>query len=124
MKKIGLFILLACTISACSSNNKTYQSTFKHTPECQGQLIDISKGNFKLDDIPKERLSFDLQATDNNEEIIQINIAEKEPNGTRSSAGRIKVNKAQNEIFNSTFDDMNLISIKLGSHPSFIADCF
>ncbi|WDZ51225.1 hypothetical protein LF296_18415 [Acinetobacter vivianii] len=123
MKKIGLFILLACIISACSSNNETYQSTFKHTPECQAQLIDISKGNFKLDDISKERLSFDLQATDNNEEIIQINIAEKEQNGIRS-AGRIKVNKAQNEIFNSTFDDMNMIPIKLGSYPSFITDCF
>lgn len=123
MKKIGLFILLACIISACSSNNETYQSTFKHTPECQAQLIDISKGNFKLDDISKERLSFDLQVTDNNEEIIQINIAEKEQNGIRS-AGRIKVNKAQNEIFNSTFDDMNMIPIKLGSHPSFITDCF
>lgn len=123
MKKTGLFILLACTISACSSHNEIYQSTFKHTPECQAQLIDISKGNFKLDDIAKERLSFDFQAKDNSEEIIQMNIAEKQPDATRS-AGRIKVNKARNEIFNSTFDDMNMIPIKLGSHPSFIKDCF
>lgn len=123
MKKTGLFILLVCTISACSSNQKSYQSTFKHTPECQNQLIDITKSNFKLDNISRESLSFDSQATNENEEIIQINIAEKQSNAARS-VGRIKVNKFKNEVFNSTFDDTNLIPIKLGSHQSFVKDCF
>ncbi|QER41058.1 hypothetical protein F2A31_15705 [Acinetobacter suaedae] len=123
MKKIGLIILLAITISACDSNNKTYQSTFKHTLECQDQLKDITKGNFKLDDIPKKNLTFDIQPRDNNIEIIQINFVPKEQNESRS-AGRIKVNKADKEMFNSTFDDINLIPIKLGSHQMFVAECF
>lgn len=123
MKNIGLFVLLAITLSACSSNTETPQSTFKNTAACQSQLKDIAKANFKLDDISNESLVFDVQAQASDEEIIQMNIVQKDQNENRS-VGRMKVNKATNEMYNSTFDNTNLIAVKLDSHPSFIAECF
>lgn len=123
MKNIGLFVLLVITLSACSSNTETPQSTFKNTAACQSQLKDIAKANFKLDDISDESLVFDVQAQASDEEIIQMNIVQKDQNENRS-VGRMKVNKATNEMYNSTFDNTNLIAVKLDSHPSFIQECF
>lgn len=126
MQKKALSILLpilAVSISACHSGQDAVASSFKDTPVCQSQLQDMVDHNFKLGDIPKQELKFVVTAKDAQAEIVQINYIEP-PKNEVVSIGRIKVDKAAQQLHNSTFDDMNLIPIKVDSAADFINQCF
>lgn len=133
MKTLQPFFFISLMIfilSACTSNNTPSTapiSTFKNTEECSTQLIDIisNEKNFALkkNSIFRDDLRFDIRAIDDHQELITVT-AYKPENNEPDPIGKIKVNKTEQTIRNSTFGDIEALTIKLGEHTHFIADCF
>ena len=116
---LPILLLSACTFE--KNNDKQHTSTFKKNETCLKELTDITKQNFVLDRLPKHTLQFQVFAKNENEERIQIQGRVSEE---LHPIGQLKVDKAQHAMFNSTFDEMNLIQVKLNQHPNFIESCF
>ncbi|AOA59828.1 hypothetical protein BFG52_02000 [Acinetobacter larvae] len=123
MSKLVLCIVCATAMTACHFGPEIEHSSFKNSAVCQNQLKDMIYENYKLDGIAREKISFEFNPINAKEEVIQINLLQ-EAALKPSSVGRIKVNKSENTLFNSTFDNNNLIAIKLDEHQDFIEKCF
>lgn len=121
----GFLCLTACTIKDGPSS--TVSSTFQKTDECATQLIDItsSERNFVLakNNISRSDLIFSIQAESELYEIIKISSA-RDGKDHIEPVGTMKVNKRDKTILNSTFGDIEYMTIKLDEHPNFVKDCF
>lgn len=126
MKKIILLGFAALSLSACDMKpaaNVEAKSTFKDSTECQKQLREIVKSSFNLRGIPTSALKFNVFAKTDNEERIQIDALKNEVTDARP-IGQFRVLKSEKKIFDSTFDETNLIEVNLKNHENVIDICF
>lgn len=126
MKKIILLGLVALSLSACDTKQEPSveaKSNFKDSAECQKHLREIVKSSFNLRGIPTSALKFNVFAKTDNEERIQIDALKNEVTDARP-IGQFRVLKSEKKIFDSTFDETNLIEVNLKNHENVIDICF
>ena len=126
MKKIILLGLVALSLSACDTKQEPSveaKSNFKDSAECQKHLREIVKSSFNLRGIPTSALKFNVFAKTDNEERIQIDALKNEVTDARP-IGQFRVLKSEKKIFDSTFDETNLIEVNLKNHGNVIDICF
>lgn len=126
MKTTLILLFATLFVSACNVSHeppKQVQSTFKDSETCQNQLKDMVSHSFNLRGIPASALIFNVEAKNDNEERIDIH-AQKTEQTDETPIGQFKVLKNEKQIFDSTFDDSNLIKVDLKNHQNFIDRCF
>ena len=126
MNKLLVLGFMVISLSACSTKQETateLKSTFKNSAECQTLLKEIVKQHFNLRGIPTSALKFTVSAKSENEEQIQIDVLKNEVS-EEISIGKFKVLKSEKQIFDSTFDDTNMIKVDLKENKSVIDICF